>query len=94
MALLAACKEAGVKRFAPSEYAFGVNEGIDLYAGKAAFCEAVQKSGLEYTRFNCGMFMSALATGTPKPLTEVGVREGRKDGEDEALGGLRPWNFV
>src|ERR1700761_9061482 len=62
MALLAACQEAGVKRFSPSEYAFGKNEGIDLYAGKAKVWEATKRSGLEYTRFNCGIFISLLAT--------------------------------
>lgn len=94
LALLPACKEAGVKRFAPSEYAGTTNEGIDLYAGKKEVWQATQKSGLEYTSFSCGLFMSVLATGTPKPLTEIGQREGRKTGEEEALAGLRPWNYV
>ena len=94
LALLEACQEAGVRRFSPSEYAFGNNEGIDLYAGKARVWEATKQSGLEYTRFNCGLFISALATGTPKPMTDVGRREGRKNGEDEALAGLRPWNYI
>jgi hypothetical protein len=94
LALIPACKEAGVKRFAPSEYAGNSNEGIDLYAGKKQVWEATKSSGLEYTSFSCGVFMSILATGTPKPLTEVGEREGRKTGEEEALAGLRPWNYV
>ena len=68
--------------------------GVDLYAGKADVWEATRKSGMEYTRFSCGLFMSILATGTPKPMTEVGLREGRTSGEDEALAGLRPWNYV
>lgn len=38
--------------------------------------------------------MSAFATGTPKPLSELGRAEGCKTGEEEALAGLRPWNFV
>ncbi|KAM3423369.1 hypothetical protein BST61_g804 [Cercospora zeina] len=38
--------------------------------------------------------MSVLATGTPKDVTEIGIREGRRTGEEEALAGLRPWNFV
>ena len=38
--------------------------------------------------------MAVLATGTPKSVTEVGIREGAKSGEEEALAGLRPWNFV
>lgn len=118
MAVLKACREAGVKRFSPSEYAAGENQSIDLYAPKEEVWQAVRNSGLEYTRFNCGLFvrsawqildkyqgehftntsmdfqMSILATGTPKPLTDVGRREGRRTGEEEALAGLRPWNFV
>ena len=94
LALIPACKEAGVQRFAPSEYAGNSNDGIDLYAGKKEVWQATQKSGLEYTSFSCGLFMSVLATGTPKPLTQVGQREGRKTGEEEALAGLRPWNYV
>ena len=94
LALIPACKEAGVKRFAPSEYAGDKYAGVDLYAGKGDVWEATRKSGLEYTRFSCGLFTSVLATGTPKPLTEVGQREGRKTGEEEALAGLRPWNYV
>lgn len=92
--LLAAAQEAGVKRFAPSEYAGKGYEGVDLYQPKAKVWEAVQKSGLEYTRFEVGLFMSILATGTPKSVTEVGLREGCRTGEEEALAGLRPWNFV
>ena len=94
LALLAAAKEAGCKRFAPSEYAGQGYAGVDMYAGKAEVFEAVKASGLEFTRFNCGLFMSVLATGTPKGCTEVGIREGCKSGEEEALAGLRPWNFV
>lgn len=92
--LLEAAKEAGVKRFAPSEYAGNGYEGIDLYASKAVVWNAVQKCGMEYARFSCGLFMSALATGTPKPVTEVGKDEGAQSGEEEALAGMRPWNFV
>ncbi|KAI9817503.1 MAG: hypothetical protein M1827_001113 [Pycnora praestabilis] len=81
LALLSAAKEAGVKRFAPSEFAHATYEGIDLYQPKAMVWDAVRKSGLEYTKFTCGLFMNGLATGTPR-------------GEKEALAGLRPWNFV
>ncbi|KAK5128907.1 hypothetical protein LTR85_000240 [Meristemomyces frigidus] len=94
LALIAAVQEAGVKRFAPSEYASISNEGIDLYRHKSEVWAATQKCGMEYTRFSCGLFMSLLATGTPKPVTAVGEREGAKSGEEEALAGLRPWNFV
>lgn len=94
LSLLEAAKEAGVKRFAPSEYAGTRYDGIDLYQPKAEVWTATQNSGLEYTRFACGLFMSTLATGTPKPMTEVGKQEGLGSGEQEALAGLRPWNFV
>lgn len=96
LALVAAAKEAGVKRFAPSEYAGtgGGYESIDLYGGKGEVWDAVRASGMECTRFACGVFMSIFATGTPKPVTEVGRAEGAKSGEEEALAGLRPWSFV
>ena len=94
LAIIPACKEAGVKRFAPSEYAGIGYKGIDLYAGKAEVWESTQKSGMEYTRFSCGLFTNVLATGTPKPMTEIGKQEGRQSGEEEALAGLRPWNYV
>lgn len=94
LALIEAAKEAGVKRWAPSEYAGNGYDGVDLYQPKAVVWKATQQSGLEYTRFSCGLFMSVLATGTPKPPTELGKREGIKTGEEEALAGLRPWNFV
>ena len=77
LTLIEAAKEAGAKRFAPSEYALSTYDNLDLYAGKAAVWEALRVSGLEYTRFFCGIFMNTLGTGTPK-------------GEAEALGGLRP----
>jgi hypothetical protein len=92
--LLTAAQEAGVRRFAPSEYAGQGYDGIDLYQPKAVVWEATRKSGLEYTCFSCGLFMSVFATGTPKPVTEVGKCEGAKTGEQEALAELRPWNFV
>lgn len=84
--LLKAAKEAGVQRFAPSEYAGNGYEGVEMYRPKAEVWKAVRKSGIpEYTRFNCGLFMSVLATGTPKEVTEVGLREGRQTGEQ------KPW---
>lgn len=94
LALIAAATEAGVRRFAPSEYAGRSNSEVKLYHGKDDVLAALRTSGLEYTRFQPGLFMSVMATGTPKPITEVGQREGLKTGEEEALAGLRPWNFV
>ncbi|KAI6860979.1 hypothetical protein KC338_g6753 [Hortaea werneckii] len=97
--LLAAARVADVKRFAPSEYAGMGYEGIDLYAASKAeiwkrCLAAKHETGMEVARFNCGLFMSILATGTVMGITEVGRREGAETGEEEALAGLRPWNFV
>lgn len=95
LALVAAAQEAGVKRFAPSEFALrGGGYDMDLYAGKRDVWNAVVASGMEYTRFSCGVFMGLLGTGTPKGVTSVGAEEGAASGEEEALAGLRPWNFV
>ncbi|GAB7349707.1 hypothetical protein MBLNU459_g0448t1 [Dothideomycetes sp. NU459] len=91
LALLAAAKEAGVRRFAPSEYAGNGYDGIDLYAGKGRVWEAVKASGIEHTRLACGLFMNILATGTPKPATPG---SSAKTGEEEALAGSRPWDYV
>ena len=84
LALLAAAKEAGVKRFAPSEFAGLKGSELaypELYKPKRPVWEAVKASGLEYTNFATGIFMNTFVTGTPR-------------GEAEALEGLRPWNFI
>jgi hypothetical protein len=95
LALVAAAKQAGVKRFAPSEFSLrGGGYGLDLYAGKREVWDAVVASGMESTRFSCGIFMGFLGTGTPKGVSAVGEREGASNGEEEALGGLRAWDFV
>ncbi|GAB7361846.1 hypothetical protein MBLNU230_g1886t1 [Neophaeotheca triangularis] len=95
LALLRAAKEAGVKRFAPSKYGgAGPVPDVDLFRPKVEVWAAAQASGLEWTRFACGLFMSIFATGTPKNVTEVGIDEGAATGEEEALAGLRPWNYI
>ena len=81
LAIIAAAKEAGVKRFAPSEFAIREYQDWDFYAGKIPVWKAAKASGMECTQFTCGIFMNYLGTGTPKEGTE-------------ALSGLRPWNFV
>lgn len=84
LALLAAAKEAGVKRFAPSEFA-GMKDGElaypELYKPNRPVWEAVKASGLEYTNFATGIFMNTFVTGTTR-------------GEADGLEGLRPWRFV
>jgi len=76
--LLEAAKEAGAKRFAPSEFGIGVEATprIDTLAGNVRVWEACRQSGLEWTRFECGLFMNYLGFGVP-----VGERR------EEALGG-------
>ena len=81
LAIVAAAKEVGVERFAPSEYAIKNHGDWDLYARKIPVWEAKKASGIEYTQLTCGIFMNTLGTGTPK-------------GKTEALGGLRPWTFI
>ncbi|KAF8997889.1 hypothetical protein BDQ17DRAFT_1248072 [Cyathus striatus] len=63
--LLKAAKAAGVKRFAPSEFAIA-KEGnsVRQIHAKVAHWEAVKASGLEYTAFRNGMFMDYLAAGS------------------------------
>ncbi|KAK4941367.1 hypothetical protein LTR66_014813, partial [Elasticomyces elasticus] len=60
LALIEAAKEAGVQRFAPSEYAGSGYDGIDLYSGKAQVWAATKASGLDHTRFACGLFTNIL----------------------------------
>ncbi|KIJ28626.1 hypothetical protein M422DRAFT_54518 [Sphaerobolus stellatus SS14] len=66
VALLNAAIEAGVKRFAPSEWSVigKPNDPIELYRSKPPVAEAVAKSGMEYTLFENGIFMNYFATGT------------------------------
>lgn len=66
LALLAAAVRAGVKRFAPSEFAARPNPDhpVELYRRRWAVTEAVMRSGLEYTIFEVGIFMNYFACGT------------------------------
>lgn len=89
--LVNAAKEAEVKRFAPSELLGINNQGIDMYANKTRSWEMVKSSGLEYTRFCCGLFMGILGIGTPKPPSPGSEYA---TGELEALAGVRPYDFI
>ncbi|KAF8586870.1 NAD-P-binding protein, partial [Ramaria rubella] len=66
IALLNASVEAGVRRFAPSEWAVAAmpSEPIAAYRPKTEVTDAVAKSGLEWTIYENGMFMNYFATGT------------------------------
>ncbi|KAI8818012.1 NAD-P-binding protein [Fimicolochytrium jonesii] len=65
LALISGCKAAGVRRFAPSEWAGDTekNRIIDLYRPKNEIIEALDNTeGLEWTLFTPGIFMNYLAT--------------------------------
>lgn len=63
--LLRAAQEAGVKRFAPSEFGLGPlsDDRIDAFTAKAEVWDACLDSGLEVGRFVCGGFMNWLSLG-------------------------------
>jgi len=59
--LLAAAKEASVKRFIPSEFGIGADAGLHpITDDKAKFREELEKSGLEYTFIYVGLFQEFL----------------------------------
>jgi dTDP-4-dehydrorhamnose reductase len=65
LALLKASVEAGIKRFAPSEWAgpSEKNTAIEIYTkNKKPVVDAVKHSGIEYTVFSNGLFMDYFAT--------------------------------
>lgn len=70
-ALIAAAKDARVKRCAQSEYALSMYDGLDFYAGKKVVWDALKESGLEYTRFSCGACMDMFGTRTPREEAEA-----------------------
>lgn len=90
ISLLNAAKEAGVKRFAPSEFGIGVlaTPAIDALSGNVAVWEACEEAcrdgEMEWTRFECGLFMNYLGFGVPE---RPGEEEGRAGLREEALGG-------
>jgi NmrA-like family len=78
-------KAAGCRRFAPSEFGIGIQgtPRIDMLAGNMAVWEACEKSGLEWTRFENGLFMNYLGFGAPAERREeaLGGREAHGEGE-------------
>ncbi|KAF5360694.1 hypothetical protein D9756_005118 [Leucocoprinus leucothites] len=67
--LITAAKTAGVRRFAPSEFASSTagNARFDIYEFKRQIQSELKRSGLEYTLFQNGIFMDYFAFGAPKP---------------------------
>ncbi|KAJ3563940.1 hypothetical protein NP233_g8621 [Leucocoprinus birnbaumii] len=66
--LITASKSAGVRRFAPSDFAFSAaaNDRLALYEPKRKVHDALKASGLEYTTFANGIFTDYLSFGAPK----------------------------
>ncbi|KAJ5460292.1 uncharacterized protein N7458_001844 [Penicillium daleae] len=78
LALLEGAKRAGVLRFVPSEWNSACNDIVDLYAGKEIVWNAVQGSGLEYTRFINGLWMNVWGPGCIRDEEEaIGAYKGR-----------------
>jgi uncharacterized protein YbjT (DUF2867 family) len=71
LALLKAAQDAGAKRFVPSDWATDRYDAISAYALKATVWDAVQASGLEYTRFINGLWMNIWGLGAPRNETEA-----------------------
>jgi hypothetical protein len=88
LALLQAAQEAGVKRFAPSEFGLGplADDWIDALTVKAKVWEACLNSELEVGRFVCGGYMNRLSLG-------YGFN-GDREKELWALAGLEDMPFI
>lgn len=85
MALLDAAVAAGVKRFAPSEFGVGVGATpkIDALGGNVRIWKACEESGMEWTRYECGLFMNYLGFGVSggRELREEALAGRERDGE-------------
>lgn len=93
IAVLNAAKEAACKRFAPSEFGTGVlaTPSIETLSGSVRVwkaCEEACRDGdMEWTRYECGLFMNYLGFGVPsdsrrgKELREEALGGREKDGE-------------
>lgn len=83
IALLHAAKAAGAKRFVPSEFGIGINgtPQIDGLAGSQDVWKACEESGLEWTRFENGLFMNYLGFAAPDDRREEASGGREKDGE-------------
>jgi hypothetical protein len=66
--LLNAATQAGVKRFAPSEFEQGAlaDGKVDIIGFKLPVWESCKESGLEVARFECGGFMNAMLVSALK----------------------------
>jgi uncharacterized protein YbjT (DUF2867 family) len=71
LALLKAAQQAGAKRFVPSDWATDRYDAVTGYSGKITVWNAVQASGLEYTRFINGIWMNVWGVGAPAEAEAV-----------------------
>lgn len=73
--VLTAAKEAGVKRFVPSEFGVDITKSKDitLFGPKIALRDATEKSGIEYTYIVTGFFLD----GTFEAWTGFDWRNGK-----------------
>lgn len=85
--LLRAAEEAGVKRFAPSEFGLGplADERVDVLSVKSKVWEACLASELEVGRFACGGFMNYVSLGYNFGGDEERELEALAGFEDEPL---------
>jgi uncharacterized protein YbjT (DUF2867 family) len=83
IALLSAAKEAGVKRFAPSEFGIGIKgtPQVDGLIGSLDVWRACEESGLEWTRYECGLFLNYLGFAAKDDRREEALGGREKDGE-------------
>lgn len=100
LALLRAAREAGVRRFAPSEFGMGplASGRVDVLRCKEGVWEACvrarEESGgeLEVGRFVCGGFMNYLCVG--ERFEALGGGGGGEERRVEALAGLEDMNVI
>jgi uncharacterized protein YbjT (DUF2867 family) len=80
--LLSAAKEAGVRRFAPSDFGMSMDavKILQRQKNKEPILEALKTSGMEYTRFQNGIFMNYFSSGSPN--------------QSEGLSGLNPMSML
>lgn len=89
IALLQAAVKAGCKRFAPSEWACGpagVSKVSLLNMAKPSVWDACERSGIEWARFNVGLFMNYLGVGCA--ITVKGDPETANTKEDDICAGV------
>jgi hypothetical protein len=83
ISLFIVAKDAGVKRFAPSKFGVGIKATpqIDALAGNQDVWKACEESGLEWTRFENGLFMNYLGFAARDDRRAEALAGRQNDGE-------------